>query len=90
LFWLQLLSVGCQAWPDRLTVGLSLLHFPVLYAQISGLVCERDSGLRLSLANMGMRQAPYWVSWMAYDMLLTFGTALLMVCFGELTLPGSH
>lgn len=58
------------------------LH-PLPCLQISSLVSERDAGLRLSLSNMGMTQSAYWVSWMAFDTLLTFATALLLVLCGE-------
>jgi hypothetical protein len=32
---------------------------------------------------MGMSQSAYWCSWMAFDVLLTFATAVLLVLFGE-------
>jgi hypothetical protein len=50
---------------------------------MSSLVGERDAGLRLALANMGLRQSAYWVSWMMFDAAMALATALLMVLFGE-------
>jgi len=66
------------------------LHHPSspFSAQISSLVGERDAGLRLSLSNMGMSQAAYWTSWMAFDTLLTLATAVLLVLFGKAGQPG--
>lgn len=37
---------------------------------------------------MGMSQGAYWVSWMAFDVVLTFATALLLVLFGEFCMGG--
>jgi hypothetical protein len=46
------------------------------------LVMEKQLGLRQALRNMGMKESAYWSSWMAWDALLTFLAALLLVIFG--------
>ena len=73
--------MGGHLCSSGLTPSPPFMHTRAL--QISSLVGERDSGLRLSLANMGMCQSSYWASWMAFDVLLTFATALLLVLFGK-------
>jgi hypothetical protein len=50
--------------------------------QISCLVGEAESGLRLALKTMGMRDSSYWTSWMAFDGLMAFATALLLTVSG--------
>jgi hypothetical protein len=57
-----------------------LLHIAL---QISGLVGEAESGLRLGLKTMGMRDSSYWTSWMAFDGLMAFTTALLLTVSGR-------
>jgi hypothetical protein len=53
------------------------------HLQISGLVGEAESGLRLALRTMGMRDSSYWTSWMAFDGLMAFFTALLLTVSGN-------
>jgi hypothetical protein len=68
--------------PIKFTTYYPLLYLHLVHLQISGLVREAESGLRLALKTMGMRDAPYWVSWMAFDGLMAFVTALLLTVSG--------
>lgn len=52
-------------------------------SQISGLVSEAETGLRLALRTVGMRDSAYWTSWMAFDGLMAFFGALLLTISGE-------
>ncbi|WIA44552.1 hypothetical protein OEZ86_007282 [Tetradesmus obliquus] len=51
-------------------------------SQISGLVSEAETGLRLALRTVGMRDSAYWTSWMAFDGLMAFFGALLLTISG--------
>ncbi|KAF8060280.1 ABCA2 [Scenedesmus sp. PABB004] len=51
-------------------------------AQISGLVSEREAGLKLALRTAGMRDAAYWLSWMAWDGLFALATAVILLVSG--------
>lgn len=83
---------GCNIICNMLTSLLSLAHqncmtlpqYQYLYVlQMGNLVSERDLKLRLALKNMGMLDSSYWVSWMMFDAVITFVTALLLVIFGK-------
>lgn len=69
------------------TIGGSFLFAAAMFGftmQMSGLVWERETRLRQSMATMGMLDSAYWCSWISWELVLMTISSLLICCFGLL------
>ncbi|PSC73682.1 ABC transporter A family member 2 [Micractinium conductrix] len=51
---------------------------------LSGIVAEREQGLRQALKTMGMLESAFWLSWLAVEVLAAVLFALLLIAFGAM------
>ncbi|XP_078428107.1 ABC transporter A family member 2-like [Wolffia australiana] len=77
---IQTFSAVGQAGP---TFFLAMAMFSFVF-QISNLVTEKELKLRQAMSIMGLYDSAYWLSWLIWETLLTFFSALFTVLFGML------
>ncbi|KAJ1691633.1 hypothetical protein LUZ63_015788 [Rhynchospora breviuscula] len=63
------------------TFFLAIAMFGFVF-QISSLVTEKELKLRQAMSMMGLYEPAYWLSWLTWEAMLTFLSALLTVLFG--------
>lgn len=71
-------SAGGKAGP---TFFLAIAVFGFVF-QISSLVTEKELKLRQAMSMMGLYESAYWLSWLTWEAMVTFLSALLTALFG--------
>ena len=69
----------------RLTNAKSFsVRTPVLCAQLTAVVQEREAKLRSAMRTMGMMDSAFWLSWATYEAACDFVTSMLLCAFGAI------
>ncbi|PIA35474.1 hypothetical protein AQUCO_03500083v1 [Aquilegia coerulea] len=75
------LDIGGQQFLSIFILASTMFGFVF---QMSSLVAEKELKLRQAMSIMGLYQTSYWLSWLAWESLITFLSSLTTVLFGKI------